>query len=141
MVHSKGTWLSVEDLKHDDGTFLSAFVPFLDSDDCPESVKFMLKLAQQKYYKKLSKKNNQQSNPNVEEEFLSQSTENSQTTNDSQESIVNGMGIQLMRDIARQQRQNLMNAQVDDEVLYTGGPDYDWHQEGLRHLDIPNNII
>ena len=49
MMFSKTIWKKVEDLLGDYETYASAFADFLESPDCPTSVKFILRMEKQKY--------------------------------------------------------------------------------------------
>ncbi|XP_066920336.1 uncharacterized protein [Clytia hemisphaerica] len=148
MKFSPGTWRKVDDLKNGFDTYTESFAQFLDSDYCPESVRMMLQFAKAEYDKKVArrqKRQNNQPNQPIEEINFSQSTlEGSQDSQSSQGSVVDTMGNQLLRDIARENRLSIEEASVDEEVLYNGGIDYDWHANGLMWLGVqsfPDTLI
>ncbi|XP_066910881.1 uncharacterized protein [Clytia hemisphaerica] len=148
MKFSPGTWRKVDDLKNGFDTYTESFAQFLDSDYCPESVRMMLQFAKAEYDKKVArrqKRQNNQPNQPIEEINFSQSTlEGSQDSQSSQGSVVDTMGNQLLRDIARENRLSIEEASVDEEVLYNGGIDYDWHANGLMCLGVqsfPDTLI
>ena len=60
------------------------------------------------------------------------SSQFSQSSQESQENFT--FGNQLLRNIAVQRKCNVEEAEVDDEVLFNGGEDFDWHTHGLESL-------
>ena len=111
----------VEDLKREDESFSESFSTFLDTEKCPVAVQMMLKFAKIHYDRKTARTN--ASSETDCDPFInfSQSTQSSQ---DSQEEVT--FGNQLFRDIAIQQKSNVDEAQVDEEVLFNGGEEFNW---------------
>ena len=53
MIHSPGTWTTVDDLKRQFVDFITAFADFVDnSSHCPHGLKEILKMAKSNYDKK-----------------------------------------------------------------------------------------
>lgn len=51
------------------------------------------------------------------------------------------MGILLLRDIARENKTSIEEATVEEEVLYSGGDDFDLHFKGLRWLGVESFTV
>ena len=137
IMFSPGSWKTTEELKHDDESFSESFSKFLDSEICPEAVKMMLKFAKFHYDKKTSRKKASFEKDNSQPLNFSQSTQGSQ---DSQDELT--FGDQLLRDIVLQQRSSVDEPQVDEEVLFNGGEEFDWHFHGLESIgNVPLDFI
>eukprot|EP00111_Clytia_hemisphaerica_P013357 TCONS_00039201-protein len=100
----------------------------------------MLQFAKVEYDKKVAKRrrvNHQLNNETHEEIIFSQSSfGGSQDSQSSQDSVFDTMGNLLLRDIATEHRASIEEAPVEEEVLYSGGDDYDWYSNGLRCLGV-----
>ena len=136
MMFAKGNWNSPNDLKNEDEEFSVAFARFLDSNDCPPSLKEIVAMSKKYYEKKLEK---DRKKCTAEDQNLSQDTESisgSQLT-DSQDSVINEirLGQELLRDI-----HNNNNIEVDEVFceppLFDGGPDFDWNAYAKRCLNL-----
>ena len=135
MIFSHGTWNSVEDLKCHHETYAEALGEFLMKDNCPSVLLQIMKEAQNKYNKKMRKRN--PSNGEILD-YGSQSTQCSSQS--SQLNEAEHVGRALMRDIAQQNALNLCEPHVE-EALFVGGPEFDWHTYALRIMGNiwPNN--
>ena len=134
MMFSPGTWVKVDDLKSNFATFTESFSVFLDSDICPESVKIMLQLSKQEFDKVTRKKNFDKTIFETSNINFSQSTEGSQESQDESDHLT--FGNTLLQDIALQHKRNIIEAEVEEEVLFNGGEDYDWHHHALLSLQL-----
>eukprot|EP00111_Clytia_hemisphaerica_P013216 TCONS_00038822-protein len=139
MKFSPGTWRNVEDLKEPFETFTESFANFLDSESCPEVVIMMLKFAKIDFDREILRKNknkndDRQIDLDTDSFPFSQSTQNSQQS--SQGSNLDSFGNDLLRDIARNHRVHMSNAEADEPVLYAGTNDFDWHKHGTDCLNI-----
>ena len=138
MIFSPGTWIKSEDLLNLNGVtydnYTSAFVEFLDSEQCPEALRVMLTFAKKRYDAKEIKRSVKSNLDDID--IFSQSSSQSQSS----DSIAkNTLGNQLMRDIAFQQQMHIIEGVIGEVVLPDGGPDFDWFasgREALCHIDI-----
>ena len=55
MIYTKGTWNTIEDLNLPDEKFSDAFARFLDSENCPPFLNYIIKLSKDAYDKKNGK--------------------------------------------------------------------------------------
>ena len=106
-------------------------------DICPEPVRMMLQFAKVDFDKKMLRKSRK---INEDRQFesdsfpFSQSTENSQSSQDS--NPPDTLGNDLLRDIARNHREQISNAEVDEPVLYAGTDGFDWYKHGKDCLNL-----
>ncbi|XP_057294620.1 uncharacterized protein LOC130623148 [Hydractinia symbiolongicarpus] len=134
MIFSKGTWRNTNDLLNGHNNFTDAFAEFLDSEECPEALLEVMKLAKAHYDEKTLKKEkykNIRKLQVLEDLELSQSQSQSMS---SQQSQTEYLGYALLRDILREKRAHAINPEIDDVVLPDGGTLYNWHEQGIQNL-------
>ena len=134
MIYSPGTWRDVNELKLNFDNFTESLADFLDSDDCPESVQFMLKLAKVQFDNSINKQKQKLQAQDCHELNFSQSTEGSQVSQDDFDHLT--FGNSLLRDIALKHKLNINDAEAEEDVLYNGGENYDWHTHSLHLLGV-----
>lgn len=105
MIHSKGTWKTLDDLKNGHGSFLLAFAEFVNSDDCPISLK------------KVIESSNFQASQNS---IYSQSTDSKSCEDDD-------LGTHILKDLAEQNEAFIKNP-CDCDLLPDGGENFNWHE-------------
>ena len=139
MIFSKGNWNTPNDLKNDDEEFSVAFSRFLDSDDCPPSLKEYVLMAKKYYDKKVEKDLRKAKNTNQQSSQKdSESISGSQLT-ESQDSICNELrlGQVLLSDIHNNNSAEIESL-LGEAPLFDGGPDFDWHTYAKSCIDQEN---
>ena len=78
MIYTKGTWNTIEDLKLPDEKFSDAFARFLDSENCPPFLNYIIKLSKDAYDKKIEKSegtsNRDESRSNNQQQYSQESS-------------------------------------------------------------------
>ena len=127
MIFSRGTWYKESDLMGPYDNFPQAFADFIETEDCPETVKELLEAAKAAHDRKRNKVVNRQAPSTSAPESQSQS-QNSQSSSQCENEF--GLSRALMRDFAMSHAQELDNPTTEQELNH-GPPNYDWHAEGL----------
>ena len=149
MMFSKSIWRTTEQLLAEHDTYASAFAVFLETSDCPDAVRFLMKNAKLRYDLKKNKRTQERQSAKDKGFESSQHSQFSCSQNsdytDSQTSSLpeNSLGYQLLRDIDRKNSSYTHQPEVDEYPLPDVGHNFDWNAHGLESLgfDLPMNII